>query len=881
MRNRSLKRKKLRFQYWLEQRLGPLKKKGLGPLLAFGGLTLVVLGFILVVILFTWYARDLPSPGEVVRREGFTTKIYDRNEKLLYDVYREANRVPVVAEDVPRYLKEATVAIEDKDFWTHQGFDRKTPFRILYNLFAKRRLVGGSTLTQQLVKNVLLTSERKVSRKVKEFILAVQIERRYSKEDILLMYLNEAPYGGTAWGVGTAAQQYFSKEVNELNLVESAFLAGLPQRPSVYSPFSGNKEAYIFRTGDVLRRMREDAYIDEDQEKQAKEQLGQLSFKGGKSSIEAPHFVFWVKNLLAEKFGEELVEGGGLRVKTSLDLDLQIVAEKIVGEEMEKAADLGISNAAMLVMDPETGEVLAMLGSKDYFSEEIDGKFNVVTALRQPGSAIKPVTYLTALKQGYTLSSMVVDAPVSFAGTVGQKDYAPENYSGDFWGPMQLRQALGNSINVTAVKTLAQVGLSSMLQTAYEMGFSTLAPSPENLSRFGLSVTLGGGEVKLIDMATAYSTLANGGKKTEPVGVLQVEDSRGKKMYEFKPISGERVVGEEEAWLISDALADNKARSLTFGEVNRLIIPGKKVAVKTGTTNDKRDNWCVGWNPSLLVAVWVGNNDNSPMGRVASGVSGATPIWQRVMTEGLKSRPTTDWAQPGGVVMAEVDTVSGYRSHDGFLARQEYFVKGTEPSGNDPVHVKLKVCRDKEGLAPPSAVAGGNFDEREFIVLQEKDPVSVDGRNRWQEGIDKWIEGQGDNRYRPPKNYCSNEGWLKIFIDEPEHESTVGNKFQVKIRSDSVEKVVEVRLFANGKEVKTWTEKPFEAKIELEDGTYELHVEAKDEKGNEAGGEIRIGVNKPWDWSPSPTLGPTNTPVLSTPTLIPTLTFFPTFVPTP
>jgi penicillin-binding protein 1C len=879
---RKLKRLSFILEYRIINRFKPFfmrlveKIKNLtGPRLALwlmaltGGM--IVLGFLGLVFLFAWYSRNLPSPSGVVRKEGFTTRIYDRNGELLYDVYKETKRTPVVWENIPDYLKQATIAIEDKEFYQHSGFSKTGYLRQVYNIFRYGKLEGGSTLTQQLVKNALLSSERTVSRKIKEFVLAIQIEKKYSKDEILLMYLNEAPYGGAAWGVGAAVEQYFDKEVSELNLVESVFLAGLPQRPSVYSPFSSTPDAYVGRAQNVARRMREDGHINEDQEKEIVEMLPQLEFSKNRSMIRAPHFVFWVKDVLAQRYGEDVVETGGLKVTTTLDLDLQTQAEDIVTEEMEKAESMGISNGGVMVTDPQTGEILAMVGSKDYFSEDIDGKYNVTTALRQPGSAIKPVTYLTALKHGYTASTMIMDTEVVFPIGAGQKDYRPVNYNGKFNGPMQLRYALGNSINVTAVKMLAKVGLENMLTQAYEMGLSTLEPTRENMSRLGLSVTLGGGEVKLVEMAEAYGSFANQGLKMDLTGVLKVEDEDGKVLEEFRPGSGKRVMSEQEAFLISDILADNSARELTFGAVNGLIISGRKVAVKTGTTNDKRDNWCIGWTPNLLVGVWVGNNDNSEMGRVASGVSGATPIWRRVMSGGLKNRPNVEFSIPEKIVSMEVDRISGYEAHDGYESRSEYFLQGTEPKLKDPIHLKLKVCRGEEGLAPPADVSSGNYDEKEFFSLKEEDPFSTDGRNRWQEGIDAWIATQVDSdKYFPPSEYCrGGDSWVKVTILEPGDKSTVGNNFSVKIRTDSVKKILETKLFVDRKEVKSWSEKPFETGLSLEDGVYELHVEAKDEDGNTGGGEIRIGVNKAWDWAPSPT--PTDTPI-PTPTTMTTVT---------
>ncbi len=596
----------------------------------FSKLTLigVVAGVLFIAFLFIWYAKDLPQPYKIVRKEGFATKIYDRNNQLLYDVYAEQRRTPVKLEEIPLYLRQATVAIEDKNFYGHGGFDPTGWMRAMINIVIRQKLQGGSTLTQQLVKNVLLTPERTFTRKIKEFILAVQIERRYSKDEILQMYLNEAPYGGTAWGVEAAAEVYFEKKVSDLTLVESAVLAGLPQRPSAYSPFGEDPQAYIWRTEQVLRRMREDDYITAEQEEVAKKQITEVEFTAEGPGFRAPHFVMYVKKILEERYGVRMVEQGGLRVTTTLDLDLQEEAQEVVSEEIAKVEGIHITNGAALVVDPQTGEILAMVGSKNYNDPDYDGKVNVTQSLRQPGSAIKPVTYVTAFKKGYTPSSLIMDTKTSFPG--GDKpEYVPVNYDGQFHGPLQVRYALGSSINVPAVKMLALVGVRDMLQTGWEMGFTSLEPTQENLSRLGLSVTLGGGEVRLIDMVSAYSAFANGGYKVPPTAILKVTDKDGHVLEESKPKKGRRVLTEEQAFLINHILSDNSARLITFGENSLINIQG--VAAKTGTTNDKRDNWTVGWTPSIVTGVWVGNNDNTPMQRVASGVSGAAPIWRRII----------------------------------------------------------------------------------------------------------------------------------------------------------------------------------------------------------------------------------------------------------
>ncbi|OGM04466.1 hypothetical protein A2112_02265 [Candidatus Woesebacteria bacterium GWA1_42_12] len=829
-------------------------------------LTLVKIAFIGVIGLFfaaflllPVFAFNLPSPDEVVRREGFSTKILDRNGEVLYDIFLDQRRTSVPLDEVPLYMRQATIAIEDKNFYKHQGFDPTGYVRAVYNIIINRRLQGGSTLTQQLVKNVLLSPERTVFRKVKEFILAIQIERKYSKDEILQMYLNEAPYGGTAWGVGSSAEIYFGKKVKDLTLTESAVLAGLPQRPSVYSPYSSTPDAYIGRTQEVLRRMREDDYITKDQEAAAREELENITFQDRAASFKAPHFVQYVQKILSERYGEAVVEQGGLKVTTTLDLKLQEEAEAIVGEEIEKVEKQNITNGAAVAINPETGEILAMVGSKDFDAPDYDGQFNAVTqALRQPGSSIKPVTYVTALKEGHSASTLIMDVATTFPGGIGQPEYKPVNYDGKFRGPMQVRFGLANSINMVAVKMLAMVGIKDTLETAYDLGISTMEPNQETLNRVGLSLTLGGGEVRLLELTGAYAAFMNKGFRVDPVAILKVEDQKGKVLEEEKPKKGKRVLSEEQAFIIADILSDNNARSEIFGTNSLLNIPGKTIAVKTGTTNDKRDNWTVGGNSQGLVGVWVGNNDYSPMLSVASGVSGASPIWRRVLLEVLKDKPSVKFDIPSGIVTASVDSVSGYRSHDGYPSRQEYFIKGTEP-GEDPVHTKLKVCKSDGRLATPSDIAGGNYEEKEFFVFKEEDPTAGPSEpNRWQEGILAWLSTQGDSRYHPPTDYCGSSTPVNVEFDTPmDHASNLPNTFKVKVRADSTADIVQVELEVDGVKVRTFTGPPFEHDVTLADGVHTIRAKAKDANGKESDRSITIGMNTTWDSNLSPTPTPT------------------------
>lgn len=817
---------------------------------------LVIVGTLVLVISFPLIARDLPSPDKIVRREGFSTKILDRNGQVLYDVYNNQNRTLVELKDIPQYLREGTIAIEDKNFYKNNGFDITGIFRALLSTLFRGRLAGGSTLTQQLVKNALLTQDRTLIRKFKELVLTIEVDSKFSKDQILQMYLNEVPYGGTAWGVEAASEMYFGKRVSDLNLVESAFLSGLPQSPSYYSPYTGSSTAYRQRTKDVLRRMREDGYITASQEKEADSQIGDLTFQGQGAGFKAPHFVQYVEKIIEDKYGASVLQGGGLQITTTLDLNLQNDVQSIVADEISKVENIHITNGAAVVIDPNTGEILSMVGSKDFNAKDYDGQYNVAIALRQPGSAIKPFTYVAAFKKGYTPSTLIMDVSTTFPGG-DQKDYKPVNYDAKYRGPIQLRFALANSINIPAVKVLALVGIKDALQTAYDAGLNTLQPTQANLNRLGLSMTLGGGEVTLLDLTDAYSIFVNSGYRVNPVSILKVTDVNGNVLEENKPQKGNRVATEEQAFLIADILSDNNARSLVFGTNSLLNIPGRTVAVKTGTTNDKRDNWAIGGNKDAIVGTWVGNNDNSPMQQVASGVSGASPIWNRIVQRALKDKANSKFNIPAGVVKGDVDIVSGYKAHDNWPSRSEYFVKGTEPTGADPVHTNLKICKTDGKLATPSDVAANNYDNKEFYVFKEEDPTAAPGgQNKWQEGILDWLNTQSDSKYHPPTDYCGTADPVNVDFQNPhDKDGNLGSSFDIKVSASSTSDIKEVDIEIDGTRVATLNNLPYQySASNLSSGIHTIRAIAEDTKGYRSDRMINVGVGVPYSSpSPSPT----------------------------
>jgi len=644
---------------------------------------------------------DLPSPQELQSRAAVpSTKIYDRHGHLLYEIIgsHAGKHTPLPLDEIPLYLRQATVATEDASFYTNPGVDAKAILRaIMINLQGGEVLSGGSTITQQLARNVLLPPEertqRTLTRKLRETILAWRLARSYSKDEILALYLNETYYGNLAYGVEAAAQAYFGKSAAELDLAECALLAGLPQSPALYNPLV-DPEAAKERQAVVLDLMIKHGHIDEAQARLAKEE--QLHFASTPFPIRAPHFVMHVRRLLEGELGLATLEQGGLQVYTTLDLDMQDMAHWIVRRRLTQLSerrgglpDRNVRNAALVALDPWTGEILAMLGSPDYFNPRIDGAVNVTLATRQPGSSIKPVTYAAAFDprraDPYTLATMVNDVRTAFVTREGDP-YVPINYDHRYRGPVLLRQALASSFNLVAVKVLDHVGLEDMTALARRLGITTL----DDGERFGLALTLGGGEVRLLELTAAYGALANGGHRVEPVAILRVEDSQGNVLQEWRSEIGQRVMDERVAYLITDILSDDTARISGFGEGSVLKL-SRPAAAKTGTTTDWRDNWTIGYTPELVVGVWAGNADNEPM-RHVSGVAGAAPIWHDFMDEVLKGRPIQEFVEPEGLVRVEVCSLSGKLPSPHCPHRKtELFIAGTEPREYCTMHRPVRV----------------------------------------------------------------------------------------------------------------------------------------------------------------------------------------------
>lgn len=669
--------------------------------------SLVIL-LILSVGILLYLLKDLPSPHRLTGTENYavSTQIFDRNGELLYEIFANEHRIPVEIEDLPPHLLEATIAIEDQRFYRHFGVDILGIIRAFNNNLRGRPIEGGSTITQQLVKNALLTKERSIQRKIKEALLAIITELIYNKQEILEMYLNYIPYGGTAVGIEAASEQYFDKSASELSLAEAALLAGLPQAPSVYSPFGSDPQRAANRRREVLRRMVEEDYLSPVEAEKAASETLDLALS--KTDIRAPHFVFYVRDLLYEEYGVETVEKGGLRVTTTLDLELQETAQASLSAEIDSLERYKVGNGAAMIVKPNTGEILSMIGSRDYFDKEKEGEVNVTLALRQPGSSIKPIMYATAFQEKLlNPGSVLLDIPTCFK-IPNQKDYCPKNYDGSFKGPVTVRRALANSLNIPAVRALKIIGLETFIDRAKKMGITTWT----DYSNYGLSLTLGGGEVRMIDMAQTFSILANQGVKVPLNPILKITDytgevyeeldveSRKKDLeylnnYESDGTQGEleRVMDRAPAYLVSHIMQDNDARTEAFGPRSELVIPDQIVSAKTGTTNNLKDNWTVGFTPEFLTITWVGNNDGSPMNQyLVSGVTGAAPIFNDIMSFVLQGKEAIWQEKPSDVASATVCVTGMPQSLSGEDCQErdvELFWKESYPSNSKIINKEI------------------------------------------------------------------------------------------------------------------------------------------------------------------------------------------------
>ena len=643
-------------------------KSKLFKYLALSFLGLAVLGFLAGFIFILIISRDLPNPDQLIDRQvAQSTIIYDRSgEHILYEISGDERRTLVDINEIPDYVKHAVISIEDKNFYNHKGFSLFAMLRTAVTNVIYRRSAGGSTMTQQFVKNAVLSNEKTIIRKVKELIISYRLEKKFSKDEILQMYLNEIPYGSNAYGVEAASQKYFGKSIREASVAEAAVLAAIVQVPTRYSPYGPNKDLLLGRKDYVLRLMAEQGYISKEERDLALEE--EIIFTGGETNITAPHFVMYIRDILASKYGEIMIEQGGLKIYTTLDYEKQKIAENVIREKTENYPNTyNANNASLVAIDPKTGQILTMVGSRNYFDDSIHGQVNISTRNRQPGSSIKPLVYAALFEKGYTPNTILYDVTTNFSSDP-DNTYEPRNYNLSESGPINIRKSLAGSLNIPAVKALYLVGLNQTIDLLEDFGYSTFSQR----DRFGLAFVLGGAEVKLLEHTNAFSVFATEGDIREISGILRVEDSSGEIIEEYKE-NKKSVLSQQSARMINEILSDNNARSFIFGERSHLVLSGRQAAVKTGTTNDFHDAWTVGYTPSLVAGVWVGNSNNEKMSGRADGSVVAAPIWNEFMKQALEGSDVEQFIKPGdyetGVMVLdgitptqviEIDTITGF-----------------------------------------------------------------------------------------------------------------------------------------------------------------------------------------------------------------------------
>jgi membrane peptidoglycan carboxypeptidase len=770
--------------------------------LVLGALALAMAGSLGVLALFAYVSRDLPNPDALTERiVPQSTKIYDRTgEHLLYEIHGEENRTLVKLQEgyckddddldvdpngIPLQLLEAVVTAEDRGFCEHHGFSITGLLRAV--AFAGKR-GGGSTLTQQLVSNTIIAKEHTIVRKIRELILSIELERRYSKDEILQIYFNEIGYGSTYYGVQTAATSYYGKPVNELSLAQLATLAGLPQRPTT---FLNNPDLLKERRDWILDGMAEMGFVSKDEAVAAKAE--DTSIAVNISNITAPHFVFYVRDLLEQKYSPRQVEEGGLKVITSLDYEKQVIAEEEVKKGVEEKGEYyQFTNASLVAVDPKTGQVLAMVGSKDYFDDDIDGQVNVSLRPRQPGSSFKPIVYTKAFASGYTPNTVLWDVKTDFPTATGI--YSPNDYDLKERGPIRARNALQGSLNIPAVEMLYMVGVDNALDFATELGYTTFT----DRSNFGLAIVLGGAEVTLLDHANAYATFANEGERHDPVAILKVEDSDGTVLEEWKEQEGKRVLEQNVARTISNVLSDNGARAYVFGAGSALQLGSRPVAAKTGTTNDYHDAWTMGYTPSIAAGVWVGNNDNAEMLRGADGSIVAAPIWNGFMSRVLEGTPIEYFTAPqipqtgkpilDGQIPATTVTVDRV---SGKLATEYTPTADREERTYAEYHSLLQYVDRSDPLGPAPA-----------------DPTQDPYYEPWEKGIADWIARREEEtgikitQSTPPTEYDDVhvlENFPTVRITGPdEGTSYTDRRISVDANADAKRGVVRVDFYIDG-----------------------------------------------------------------------------------
>jgi 1A family penicillin-binding protein len=832
---------------------------------------IILLGVLAVsgsIITYFWIASQLPS-AETLRARTFqfaTTQILDKNGNLLWEIIDPTGgrRTSVPIDQISPNLIKATIATEDRFFYLNVGVDPIAIVRaVYYNLSEGEIVSGASTITQQLARNVLLTqqerTEQSLSRKVKEAVLAVEINRRYTKDQILEIYLNQIYYGNLAYGIEAASQTYFGKSTGELSLPEAALLAGLPQSPAVHDPYI-NPDGAKARQQDVLRLMVKANYINLAQAEAAR--LTNLEFRELNLAFEAPHFVSFVRQELERIVPPEYIYQAGLQIQTTLDPRLQAIAEAEIRNQINALADRNVTNGALIAMDPTTGHILAMVGSKDFRDDSIDGQINMAVSPRQPGSTMKPLTYLATFEQlAWTPSTLIMDIPVEYPDGAGNV-YKPINYDEKFHGPASLRIALANSYNIPSVKAQLAIGTAALKEMAARLGITTLTRND-----YGLSLTLGSGEIPLIEMTGAFQAMANGGRLVPPTTILQITDSFGRLIQPARP-QPRQVLREEHAYLITHILSDNEARSSAFGP-NSYLHLSRPAAAKTGTTNDFRDNWTMGYTPEIVTGVWIGNTDRTPMIDV-SGLSGAGPIWHNFMERAHEGLPVRDFVRPPTIIELEVCADSGTLPSEVCPERRkEVFFKEQPPLG--PEHdIHQSIAIDLNTGLRANEFCRGNIEERYYRVYPPE---------AWEWAIEHGFE-------QPPEQYCPSTNIVSKII-QPLDGSTVRGATTVEGAAVAANFSHFQIEFGQGTDPQSFVliQEPTNRLIEqgvlgtfdttrVENGPYTLRLLVFDQTGGVIESRVRVLVDNPII-PPTPT--PTEIPV--TPTATPTPHLTPTTAP--
>ncbi len=811
-------------------------------------LKIAAAGMVLIVALFIYYAKDLPDPNKLLSRQvPQSTKIYSRDGVLLYEIHGEVKRTLIPYSEMNDYVRNATIAIEDKNFYNEGGINLKGIARsIVVDILTGSKAQGGSTITQQFVRNAILDRDKSYARKIKEIILSIEINERFSKNDVLKLYLNEIPYGRNAYGIEAAAQVYFNKHAVDLDLAQAAYLAALPQAPSYYNPTGPNRDALDARKNTVLQQMKDQGYITEQQYEQAKNE--KVEFQSGISGITAPQFVFYIQNYLSQKYGDTALQQGGLKVTTTLDSKMQAIAEKAVADGAARNSKLyNGHNAALVAIDPKTGQILAMVGSKDFFADPepagcqpgvnctFEPQVNVAIAQRQAGSSMKPYIYVTAFNQQYNMSpaTMLMDVSTNF-GTYGGKSYIPQDYDGKQRGPVSIRSALAESLNIPAVKTLDLIGTDSAIKTMRAVGIT----SP--LQDCGLSLVLGGCEVTLLDHVAGYATFATEGVRHPVTGILEVDDANGNILEQFKD-QPQQVLDPQAVYELDSILTDNQSRLPTFGSAAQyLTLPDRPVAAKTGTTQNYRDGWTVGFTPSLAAGVWTGNNNGAVM--TTDAVITAGPIWKQFMSQALAGTPPEAFPVPDGIKNVTVDALSGKLPGPYTQStKSEVFASWSVPTQVDDTHVLVQ--SNQPGESP-----------KVYTILHSEKPNDPN----WEGPVQAWAEANGYPYPPVGSTIVSSSGNASsqpnsgtpgnppvVNIISPANGSEITQApftIQATAVPDQGNTITRVDLLIDGSTVQSSTTTPYNFIIQnlLSSGTHVIAIHAVDDRQNSTDQSIQL-----------------------------------------